>query len=234
MKAAFVSDIHGNEIALLNCLGAIERLQIDQIHFLGDAVGYLPGEIPVLDRIKTEGFECQQGNHEAMLIAERQPDPERDATYRIAPAQARLSATTHLARIRAWPTHVIRLIAGRRFLLVHGSPSDELFGYVHEDTDLEPFSRVEADVVVMANTHRPWIRELNDKVFVNAGSVGLPRDHGMLAAFAVYDSDSERCRIVRVPLDLPEIARRYGHDIAPSVAQCFARRVERPFGEIVS
>ena len=234
MKAAFISDIHGNEIALLDCLGIIKRLHMDQVHFLGDAVGYLPGEIPVLDRIEAEGFECQQGNHEAMLLAERQPDLERDATYRIATARKRLSETMHLARIRAWPTRVTRLIAGRRFLLVHGSPSDELFGYVHGDTDLESFSGVDADVIIMANTHRPWIREAHGKIFVNTGSVGLPRDHGALAAFAVFDSDSGRCRIARVPIDVAEIARRYGNDIAPSVAQCFARRVERPFGEVVS
>lgn len=234
MRIAFISDVHGNEVALQACLDAIQRLRIDRVHFLGDAVGYLPGEIPVLDRLEAEAIACQQGNHEAMLLAGRPPDAARDAVYRLGPARARLAGTAHWARIQAWPTRVAREFHGTRFLLVHGSPSDELFGYVHGDTDLGAFSGQEADVVIMANTHRPWIREAHGKVFVNTGSVGLPRDHGALAAFAVFDSDAGRCRIARVPIDVAEITRRYGNDIAPEVAQCFARKTERLVGEVVT
>jgi putative phosphoesterase len=234
MKVAFLSDVHGNEVAIEACLAAARRLNIDTIHFLGDAVGYLPGELPVLQRLEDERIACQRGNHEAMLLADTLVGETRETLYRLAPARARLRDTPRWGQIQSWPTRVERQFGGRRFLLVHGSPSDEIFGYVHEDTDLAPFSGLPAEVIVMANTHRPWIREIQGRLFVNTGSVGLPRDHGALAAFAVYDTDTGALGIVRVRIDVAEIARRYGNDIAPEIAKCFARRAEQPVGEIVA
>jgi putative phosphoesterase len=233
MKIAFLSDVHGNEIALEACLAAIQRLKIDTVHFLGDAVGYMPGDVPVLNRLERAQISCQRGNHEAMLLGERPVGGARDTVYRLASARARLSKTPCWAQIKAWPTRVTREFGGRRFLLIHGSPADELFGYVHQDTDLEPFLAQPADVIVMANTHRPWIREARGRVFVNTGSVGLPRDHGALAAFAVCDASTGILRIMRVRIDIDEIRRRYGNDIAPEVAQCFLRKSEQLVGEMV-
>ena len=234
MRVAFISDVHGNAVAFEACLGAIRRLRVDQIHFLGDAVGYLPDEISVLDRLAAEGIACQQGNHEAMLLAEPPVNGARDTVYRLAAARARLFDTPHWVQIRGWPTSVTREIGGRRFLMVHGSPVDELFGYVHQDTDLSPFSHQPVDVVVMANTHRPWIREVHGRTFVNTGSVGLPRDHGTLAAFAIFDADARALRIMRVPIDTKEILRRYGSDLATEVRQCFSRRSQQLVGEVVA
>ena len=232
MRFAFISDIHGNEIALHSCLGACERLRVDSIHFLGDAVGYLPDDEAVLGCLDSVGIACQQGNHEAMLLADQPLDRKRDELYRLSSARQRLENTIHWMRMGNWPTRVDRNLDGRRFLLVHGSPSDELFGYVYEDSDLAPFSEVAAEVVVMGNTHRPWVRSASGKLFVNTGSIGLPRDHGALAAFAIFDSSSDHCHIVRVPLDVQEILRRYGQRIAPEVAQCFARKPNRFVGEV--
>ena len=233
MKVAFLSDIHGNEIGLEACLAAARRLNVDTIHFLGDAVGYMPGEVPVLKRLEEECIPCQRGNHEAMLLADDLVNASREAVYRLASARARLVDTPHWPQIRAWPTRVEAQFGGRRFLLVHGSPADELFGYVHQDTDLAPYSGLPADIIVMANTHRPWIREAGGRVFVNTGSVGLPRDHGALAAFALCDASTGTLRIIRVPIDIGAIVRRYGDHIAPEVARCFSRKAERPIGEIL-
>lgn len=234
MKVAFLSDIHGNEIGFEACLVAARRLNVDTIHFLGDAVGYMPGEVPVLKRLEEERISCQRGNHEAMLIANDPVKASHETVYRLASARARLIDTPHWPRIRAWPTRVEAQFGERRFLLVHGSPADELFGYVHQDTDLAPFSNLPADVIVMANTHRPWIRKAGGRVFVNTGSVGLPRDHGALAAFALCDAGTGSLRIIRVPIDIEAIARRYGGDMAPEVARCFSRKVEQPVGEIIA
>jgi hypothetical protein len=61
-------------------------------------------------------------------------------------------------------------------------------------------------------------------VFVNAGSVGLPRDRGDQAAFALYDSAADRFETVRVPLDVPAILAAYGDQIADPVRACLLRR----------
>lgn len=233
MRVAFISDVHGNDIALETCVDTLRRLNVDRVHFLGDAVGYLPDEAAVLQRLRKERIICQQGNHEAMLMGERAPDDAREALYRLAPVRARLLGTPEWHQACGWPRRMQVEYGGRRFLLVHGSPADELFGYVHQDTELEPFADVCADVVVMANTHRPWIRQSGGRVFVNTGSVGLPRDHGGLAAFALYEARTGSFRILRVRLDVDRIRAAYGPDTAPEVLACFARRADQPVGEIL-
>jgi len=223
MRVAFLSDVHGNALALDACLAHVRSVGADAVYFLGDAVGYLPAAREVLDRLAAEGIPCQQGNHERMLLTPAEVPPDRETAYRLGAARARLD-DTHLERVAGWPVRR-ELTAGRRsFLLVHGSPAAPLDGYVYPDTDLAPFTDLPYDAVVMGHTHRPFVRPSGGTVFVNAGSVGLPRDRGDSAAFALYDSEADRFETVRVPLDVPAILSAYGDRIADAVRACLLRR----------
>jgi putative phosphoesterase len=222
MRLAFLSDVHGNAIALDACLRHVCAFGIDAIYFLGDAVGYLPAARAVLDRLEREAIACQKGNHEAMLLAREEVTTEREDVYRLSAAADELDPP-HWTRIVSWPASRELAIGGRSLRLVHGSPADALNGYVYPDTDLTPFHNLPYDVVVMGHTHRPFVRQSGGKLFVNAGSVGLPRDRGDLAAFAVYDSDSHRAEIVRVPLNVDVILAAYGDRIHDSVRACLRR-----------
>src|SRR5438094_70448 len=68
MKLAFIADIHGNIEALNNCFRFITSQNVDQIYFLGDAIGYFPFGTEVIDFLKKEKIICLKGNHEAMLL----------------------------------------------------------------------------------------------------------------------------------------------------------------------
>jgi putative phosphoesterase len=223
MRVAFLSDVHGNALALDACLARVRSIEADAVYFLGDAVGYLPAAREVLDRLDLERIPCQQGNHERMLLNPAEVPADREAAYRLGGARAQLDEE-QLRRIAAWST-TRELTAGRRtLLLVHGSPAEPLDGYVYPDTDLAAFADVPYDAVVMGHTHRPFVRSCDGKVFVNAGSVGLPRDRGDQAAFALYDSAADRFETVRVPLDVPAILAAYGDQIADPVRACLLRR----------
>jgi predicted phosphodiesterase len=216
MRVAFLSDVHGNAIALDACLRRASEVGADVTYFLGDAVGYLPDARGVVDRLAAAGVQCQQGNHEAMLLAAAPPPPEREAVYRLGEARAQLD-DAQLRWLAAWPARREVACDGASLLLVHGSPAAPLDGYVYPDTDLTAFRGLPFDAVVMGHTHRPFVRADGGTAFVNAGSVGLPRDQAGLAAFAVYDGATRRFEIVRVPLDVGAILAAYGDRVADGV-----------------
>ena len=222
MRVALLSDIHGNAIALDACLKRVRTLGVDAVCFLGDAVGYLPGAREVLDRLEEEAIPCQQGNHERMLLSPGEATPEREEAYRLENARSQLDPA-HLQRVAAWPNSRELTLGARSVLLVHGSPKAPLDGYVYPDTDLTLFHDVPYDAVMMGHTHRPFVRTSGGRLFVNTGSVGLPRDRADQAAFAVYDAQAHHAEIIRVPLDVDAILAAYGDQVADSVRACLRR-----------
>jgi putative phosphoesterase len=222
MRIAFLSDVHGNAIALDVCLEHVRAFGVDTIYFLGDALGYMPAAREVVDRLEDDRIPCQQGNHEQLLLAGGAA-PEREDAYRLTQARRQLDAD-RLGRISLWPIRRELNRGRRKLLLVHGSPKAPLDGYVYPDTDLSTFGDLPYDAVVMGHTHRPFVREHRGKLFVNVGSVGLPRDHGNLAAFALYDDEAHAFEIIRVPLDVDAILAAYGNDIHDSVRACLRRK----------
>lgn len=228
MRVGFVSDAHGNLQGLAGALAGLERLGADRVYFLGDAVGYLSGSADVLARLEGDGIPCQLGNHEAMMLQPNDRSRRLEAVYGLERARDELGPQV-LARLSEWPARREERLLRYRALLVHGSPTEPLFGYVYPDTDLGPFVDCGYDAVFMGNTHIPFVREQAGVLFVNVGSVGLPRDQGNLGAFALFDADSGQCRVYRYPLD----TERYTDDanLDPSVRACFARERSDAFGE---
>ena len=151
-----LSDAHGNPLGLRTCLDVLKRAGAQQLYFLGDAVGYLPGEAAVLDLLARENVHCQWGNHEAMLLGELALDPDQDQMYGIAAVGVRLSGK-HRAQLDSWPRTRTLTLDGRRILLVHGSPTDPLCAYVYPDADLSGLASLGFDAVFMGNTHRPFV-----------------------------------------------------------------------------
>ena len=172
MRLGLLSDAHGNVEAFALACRVLERCGADELLFLGDAVGYLPG-CGVAEAIVDAGIPRVRGNHEAMLLSGRVPDAE-DA-YRLATTRTMLSPRMFEA-LASWPaTRTLALACGDA-LLVHGSPCDPTFGYVYPDTDLHELARPElaGTTVFMGNTHRPFVRRHGTTTFVNVGELRAP------------------------------------------------------------
>ena len=225
----FLSDAHGNPVALLACIAALRARGCSAIYFLGDAVGYLPMAEEVLAVLEAEGVPCQMGNHEGMLVGRLPLPAEKDAIYGLWALRAQLSRE-RLDAIAAWPTRRTLDIAGRRVVLLHGGPQDELCEYVYPDSDLARFAELEADLVAVGHSHYPFVRRIQETSVIGVGSCGLPRDVGDLASCAVYDPGMDRAEIVRVQFDAEYVLAKAqaAGPVHDSVARVMRRRGRAP------
>ena len=235
MKIGVLSDIHGNYIALQQSLDFLKRSGVDEVFFLGDAVGYMPKANEVIETLRTENIKCLSGNHEAMLLGWLPTDPKSEEVYQIDKIRTSLS-DSNLSFIKGLLPFREMVIGNSKFLMVHGSPVDPLNGCVYPDTDLGNLEILSSyDFILMGHTHRPFVKRVNDSWFVNVGSCGMPRDAGDLASLAVINTEKKEPEIIRIPMDIKAMTLQYKNWVHPDVANLWNRKAsENISGKIIS
>lgn len=230
-----ISDVHGNIKALEKCLDFLRQHKTDRIIFLGDSIGYLPYGIEVLKMLKNEGIECIRGNHEAMYLGILPVSGANKDIYKLYLVDSNAASETK-EYLYSWNDSITLEADGKRYYFVHGSPSDLLTGYVYPDTDLRKLSSVNYDIIVMGHTHYPFVREEFNKIFVNAGSVGLPRDKGNLSSFVIIETDPLIIKHYRIAFDVEEILSGTNEtQVHPATAERMRRNsTDAVLGEIVT
>ena len=206
MKLGLISDIHGNSPALKVVL---ERLpnEVDQIAFLGDLCGYYPfvNECIVLwDRQRILGV---RGNRDQLFLdcikTQSQPDHSYESKYGSALRRSLESALPEVVVVlESLPPSCSLTIQKTVLVLYHGSPWNPLEGRVYPDyRDWDRFSNIAADVILLGHTHYPFVKRYGDKLIVNPGSVGQPRDLSTGACYATLDLDSGAVQQLRIPYE---------------------------------
>jgi predicted phosphodiesterase len=235
VRIGMLSDAHGNIEAFDLACHVLECAGAEELHFLGDAVGYFPGPA-VVEALVARGIPALRGNHEAMLL-DLPSIGLRDDAYRLRSTAVQMPDAL-LDVVRTWPTSRSLALHSGPALLVHGSPDDPTYGYVYPDTPLDAFAErpdLAGATVFMGNTHRPFVRTSGATTFVNVGSCGLPRDVGNLGACCVFDTERDEACILRYDITgaTAHAIERCGavHD---AVTRALARRSEEFVGEVVA
>jgi predicted phosphodiesterase len=179
---ALVSDIHGNDTALAAVVDELERLGIEQVVCLGDAVqgGSEPRE--VLDRLASLAWPVILGNADEFLLTvpDDSPEPITDAqlerrTWTLAQIEPR-----HLDQIRSFvPTLDLEIEGGLTLRAFHGSPHsyDDVVLPETPDAQVEHlFGGSGVDLLAGGHTHLQWARYVDGALYVNPGSIGLAYD----------------------------------------------------------
>jgi putative phosphoesterase len=197
MRVGLISDIHGNLPALEAVMEDIQAKSFDAVYCLGDLVGYggFPNE--VAEAIKAAGIPTIMGNYDDGVgfdrdecgCAYRDPDDEARGHRSLMWTRAHATASTK-DFLRELVPQIRVEIDGKRVLLVHGSPR-KMNEYLFEDRALSSFQRLaassEADIIVFGHTHQPYTKLVDGVLFVNAGSVGKPKDGDWRACYAILD-----------------------------------------------
>jgi predicted phosphodiesterase len=218
MRILVISDVHAN----LAALDAVIRDagKFDRVWCLGDVVGYGPQPNECIERLRAFDLVCLAGNHDLAVVDKLSLDdfsPDaRDAIYW---TRERLATPEWLETL---PTLVV--LAEHGITLVHGSPRDPVWEYV-----VSPFEArlclesIATPICLNGHTHIPIvfrqptygsgivkeqlavdspIRLTLDRLVVNPGSVGQPRDDDVRAAYALIDLNAMTLIHRRVQYDI--------------------------------
>lgn len=213
---AIISDIHGNLPALEAVLDDISQRPHDRTYCLGDLVGYGAFPNEVVDRIRTEAIPTIMGNYDDGVGFDRD---DCGCAYRDEGEKARGQESLMWTRartsagnkefLRGFVPEIRFEAEGKRVLLVHGSPR-RMNEYLFEDRPDSSFQRLaassNADIIVFGHTHKPYVKEIDGVLFVNAGSVGKPKDGDWRGCFVLLTPGAaEPVQFVRVPYDIDRI-----------------------------
>jgi putative phosphoesterase len=238
MRIAIVSDIHGNLPALEAVLADVGAERPDAVYCLGDLVGYGASPNEVTERIRTEGLPTIMGNYDDGVGFDRDEcgcayrDPFDRALGDRSLAWTKAHTTAANKAFLRTLVHELRFEAdGRRVLLVHGSPR-KMNEYLFEDRPLSSFQRLaassKADIIVFGHTHKPYQKDVDGVRFVNAGSVGKPKDLDWRACWLLLDSGAAAFHRVRYDVAAAAAAIRateLPHEFAADIETGGAPRV---------
>lgn len=178
MRVAALCDVHGNLPALEAVLAEVAALDVDAIVCGGDVVaGPFPPEC--LGRLQLAGARFLRGN--ADRFSPRAPE----GTWEWVSSRLDDDSVRFLDELP-----ITFELGGVRYC--HGSPrdEDEILTKVSPDERFRAaLHGVEESLVVGGHTHVQFEREIDDRRFVNAGSVGIPYEGRPGAFWALLDGD---------------------------------------------
>ena len=209
MRAAIVTDIHGNLTAFEAVLADLGKTAPDVIFHGGDLPhgGSRPAEI--VDRIRSLGRLGVLGNTDEMLF---DPASLNDFSRGLPHLQSMFAAIEEMAAFTRealgdsrleWLRGLPRAIIEGEIALVHASPGSTWRAPSPEASDAEleaVYAPLGRPVAVYGHIHRPFIRNLGGLTVMNTGSVSLSYDGDPRAAYLLLDGG--RPAIRRVEYDL--------------------------------
>jgi predicted phosphodiesterase len=225
---AIISDIHGNLAALKAVVEDIDHLGIKDVACLGDVVGYGPQPRECLEIVKGIASVTVLGNHEEAVLAGVPPSFTLRArkaiewTTKIMLQDAAEKQDVREARRKLMETFKPHIrIEGVQY--VHGSPRDPTREYVmpRDAGDKKKMAGVFASLVdycFCGHTHTPgvfttagfthpsdmfdlYMLGTDEKVLLNVGSVGQPRDGDPRACYITFDGDTVVWRRVEYDIE---------------------------------
>jgi putative phosphoesterase len=228
MRIVFLSDIHGNAVALEAVLEDISKRNIDKIIVLGDISYRGPEPKRALELVKNLNTDVIKGNADEWVVrgikegevaesALQMMNKERDWIF------MRLTEEdiSYLAEL---PTE-IKLEAEKIMIHAFHATPTSLFDVVQpfesDENLLKKMMKSGADIFVYAHIHKPFIRYIHGKCLINIGSVGLPFDGLTKSSYAIVDvkDGSFQTSIVRVDFDLDTIIKQYQESDYPNSEQ---------------
>lgn len=221
MRALILSDIHSNLEALNATLDeASHRGGFDAIWCLGDLVGYGPDPGHCISIIRQYDLLAVAGNHDYAAVGKSGTEDYNYAAKAAIQWTSRQLSDDDVQFLAGLPT----VITVEPFTLVHGSLRDHIHEYLLEQgAAVATLELARTPFCLVGHSHLPFICHENggspefhefvedevcflgdERLIINTGSVGQPRDRDPRPSFAVYDSVAETIQRHRVSYNIRE------------------------------
>lgn len=237
MRIGILGDIHANAEALTAVVKAMRDEGVDTFVQVGDIVGYGPEPSRCIDMVKELGCITCLGNHDAAVL------DRLDTSYFNNFARAAILWTRPRLRPEDFAfLESLQLVVKRPgFTVVHGTLHlPEQFGYVISPVEaLDSLEHQETEFCFVGHSHVPAMYLRNndspqeiqvvphseaeisyrgfERILMNVGSVGQPRDEDPRAAYGLVDTEQKIACIRRVAYDIPGVQRKIREAGLPEV-----------------
>ena len=222
MRIALFGDIHANLEALEAILEDALNQEVTDYVCMGDLVGYNADPSACMEKVRAMGCPIVKGNHDEDAAGSHSLESMNPvAAAALEWTRQQLSPEQHqwLSRLR-----MVRQVSD--FTVVHSTLDQPAnWNYVTNRFDaMSNFSYQFTQVCFHGHTHVPRVYVKNDRVqevpaesvviepgakyFINAGSVGQPRDGDWRACYAIYDMERKLVVFRRVEYDLQTTQRK--------------------------
>lgn len=205
MRLGIIADVHANLPALEAVL--TDMPDVDDIVCAGDVVGYNPWPLECVNRVREVASVTVQGNHDRTVR-----NPSRYRHNRMAEAGLEYARQVLDEERLDWLEELPfrSEITDGTYLLCHSHPDPDKRGTYVYPADfpslrppIEPYRGC-----ILGHTHVQHRATIEDRLVVNPGSVGQPRDGDPRAAYAVVDTDDASVDLRRVEYDVERVQNR--------------------------
>ncbi|OLO39068.1 YfcE family phosphodiesterase [Alkalihalophilus pseudofirmus] len=220
MKYAFLSDIHGNAVALESVLHDIQMQDVDEIFVLGDLCYRGPEPKRALQLVQALNAKVIKGNADEWVVRGINEGEVPDHLLEMMNKERDWCISQlddqDISYLEQLPTDLeITLPNGTNIYAFHATPTS-LFDVVLPDTDTSILSEklitsTNANLYIYAHIHLPYVRYFNSKCIANLGSVGLPFDGQPLSSYVIVEEKGDQFSVAiqRVPYDTKTVIAQY-------------------------
>jgi putative phosphoesterase len=220
MRVLVIADLHANWPALQ----AVAAVPHDVCLCLGDLVDYGLDPSPCIAWVREKVQHVVRGNHDHGVAQDVRITGRTGFKYLTGVTRAltrELVKEDDLRYLSRLPLSRMVSFENTRYLLVHATPRDPLDEYAPPDEEFwkRRLQNVEAEVICVGHTHIPYVLEVGDKLVINPGSVGQPRDGDPRASYAIIEDYRVELLRAEYPIEesvatvqassLPEAAKDY-------------------------
>lgn len=213
---AVLSDIHGNWESLTVVLKDAAEQGATHYVCLGDIVGYNANPAECLEKIRELNCVTVCGNHDHYCSF----DDDLTGFHPLAVDAVDWTRRQLSADQQKFLADLKLVERVENFTLVHSTlDMPDMWGYVFESLEAEAsFNYQMTTVCFYGHTHVPLAFEKGSEInggtytrikvnpgrkyFVNAGSIGQPRDGDVRAAYALFYLESKEIELRRLPYDI--------------------------------
>lgn len=224
MRNLVISDIHANLSALDAVLAAAGP--VDAVWCMGDVVGYGPDPNECIQRLmQIPNLTCLVGNHDAAVLDQFDVNAFNHEARQATRWTQRVITAENKQFLFQLPDRAV--VDG--ITLAHGSPRQPRWEYLLDiPTAAANFDYFDTNFCFVGHTHVPLFFELDNesgettgqilqngdvpgmvnRMILNPGSVGQPRDHDPRASFAIFNSETCVWTQNRVDYDIEAVQER--------------------------